>query len=435
MTKVEPFKIAIAGVGTVGGGVLEILNQKKSILFSKGINISVSAVATRKSLKNKLINHKNVVFFKSAEELVDLSDFDILVETIGGDSGVAKKIVFDAIKRGKHVVTANKALVSKYYDQLTLLADKNNCLFKYEAAVAGGIPVIKILNEFLMSNTVKKIYGILNGTCNFILTNMQKKNQSFNDVLLKAQKLGYAEANPKFDIDGTDTAQKLLILSSIAFNSTFVLYDIHTEGIQNIELIDLLYAESLGFKIKLLGLAAIKNRRVLTNVYPCLVRNDTEISNVDNVYNGVVIESDFCSKSFFQGEGAGAFPTATSVVSDIIEIFKLKDESKKNTTKKNQKITKSRIQERIGSYYLRFTTIDQPGVISGISNEFKKNKISMKSMLQKDSVMSSKGRATIVVTTHDCLEKNMMFALNKIDKLKFIQKKTVYLRIEDFEKS
>ena len=434
MTKVQLFKIAIAGIGTVGGGVLEILNKKKAFFSSKGINLKVSVIATRRPLKN-LSNLKNAVNLKSAEELLSFSDYDLLVETIGGESGIAKEIVFNALMRGKHVVTANKALVSKYYDKLRKLADKNDCLFKYEAAVAGGIPVIKILNEFLVSNSVKKIYGILNGTCNFILTNMQKKNESFNNILSKAQKLGYAESNPKFDVDGTDTAQKLLILSSIAFNTKFQLNDIHTEGIQNIELVDLLYAESLGFKIKLLGLAEKKKSKVLTNVYPCLVRNNTEISNVDDVYNGVVIECDFCRKSFFQGEGAGAFPTATSVVSDIIEIFKLKNELIKSETQKPPVIFKSKIEERIGSYYLRFTTVDKPGVISGISNEFKLNKISMKSMLQKDSDQSLNGKATIVVTTHDCLEKNMMSALRKINKLDFIQKKTVYLRIEDFEKS
>ena len=200
--------------------------------------------------------------FKNAEELINFKDYDVLLETIGGEDGVAKKIIFDALKKKKHVVTANKALVSKYWSTLREISKKNNCLVKFEATVAGGIPIIKVLEDFLPSNQINKIYGILNGTCNYILTNMKKKNEDFKQILNKAQKLGYAESNPVFDIDGTDTAQKLSILASLSFNINLEVKKIYTQGIEDIDLIDIKYAESLGYKVKLFGIAEKKIKKI-----------------------------------------------------------------------------------------------------------------------------------------------------------------------------
>ncbi|MBD22894.1 MAG: homoserine dehydrogenase [Alphaproteobacteria bacterium] len=421
-------RIVIAGVGTVGNGVLDLLAKNKIL---QNFRFEIPYVASRRKINIRKFHLKNTKVFRDAKSILELNDYDVLVELIGGDEGVSKKIVFDALKKGKKVVTANKALVSKYWDEINKRCTKYNSLIFYEAAVAGGIPIIKVIKEFLLSDKIRKIYGILNGTSNFILTNMLTKNEDFEKILKKAQELGYAEAEPSFDIDGIDTAHKLSILASIAFNLNCSVDKVSTDGIRNIELMDLKYSEELGYKIKLLGIINFKNKELLSFVYPCLIDKRELISSVDGVYNGIVVESDFCKKSFFQGERAGAEPTATSVVSDLLTI---KNSSKKNKTIINSNIKHKslKIDNRIGSYYLRFTTIDKSGVISGITKEFKKNNISMKSMLQKDQNPNSKN-ATIVVTTHNCLEKDIKKALTKINALKFIIKKTVMIRIENFK--
>lgn len=420
-------KIAIAGIGTVGKGLLRILE----VLGGNASNIEVTAIASRRkvNIPNKTLFKKTQVF-KDAEQLLQYDNYDILVELIGGEDGVAKKIVFNALKKKKYVVTANKALISKYWKDLNKISNEMGVSIKFEAAVAGGVPIIKIINEFLVSNKISRIYGILNGTSNYILTKMLTSNKKFSEILKDAQSLGYAESDPTFDIDGIDTAHKLSILCSLAFDTNCDLKYIKSEGIRNIELSDLKYADSLGYKVKMLGISEQKGKEIKNYVFPCLVAKNNFIANVDDVYNGVVIESNFCKKSFFQGEGAGSFPTATSVISDILSIIKLNENSLKEQKKSDFKM--SSVENRFGSYYLRFTTEDKPGVISGIANEFKKNNISMKSMLQKESQNKNSRSATIVITTHDCNEKNMILALAKINKMKFIKKKTIYYRIESF---
>ena len=420
-------KIAIAGIGTVGKGLLRILE----VLGSNASNIEVTAIASRRKVKipNKTLFKKTKVF-KDAEQLLDYDNYDILVELIGGEDGIAKKIVFNALNKKKYIVTANKALISKYWKDLNKISNEMGVSIKFEAAVAGGVPIIKIINEFLVSNKISRIYGILNGTSNYILTKMLTSNKKFPEILKDAQSLGYAESDPTFDIDGIDTAHKLSILCSLAFETNCDLKYIKPEGIRNIELSDLKYADSLGYKVKMLGISEQIGKEIKNYAYPCLVAKNNFIANVDDVYNGVVVESNFCKKSFFQGEGAGSLPTATSVISDILSIIKLNENSSKERKKLNFKM--SSVENRFGSYYLRFTTEDKPGVISGIANEFKKNNISMKSMLQKESKNKNSRSATIVITTHDCNEKNMILALAKINKMKFIKKKTIYYRIESF---
>ena len=419
-------KIAIAGVGTVGKGLLKILE----VLKNHAQDIEITAVASRKRINiPKKFLFKKTSIFNDAEQILKFDNYDILVELIGGDDGIAKQIVFNALKKKKHVVTANKALISKHWRDLNKVSNEMGVALKFEAAVAGGIPIIKIIDEFLLSNKITRIYGILNGTSNYILTKMLTTNKKFSEILKEAQILGYAESDPSFDIDGIDTAHKLSILCSLAFQTNCDLKFIKAEGIRNIDLLDLKYADSLGYKVKMLGISEQKGKEIKNYVYPCLVSKKNFIANVDNVYNGVVVESNFCKKSFFQGEGAGSLPTATSVVSDILSIIKLK----KNCSKEPKKLTfkMNMAENRFGSYYLRFTTEDKPGVISGIADEFKKNNISMKSMLQKESKNKNSKGATIVITTHDCNEKNMFLALVKINKMKFIKKKTIYYRIEN----
>ncbi len=419
-------KIAVAGIGTVGKGLLDLI--KKYLI--KRNHIEITAIASRRNYVFKDKIFKNTRVFKDAKDLIKFDDYDILVELIGGEGGISKQIIFNALRKKKSVVTANKALVSKYFNELQLLSLQNEVDIRFEAAVAGGIPIIKVINEFLVSNQIKKIYGILNGTSNFILSNMLNSNEEFEKILQKAQRLGYAESDPTFDIDGTDTSHKLAILSSLAFNFNIDSYNIENEGISEINLLDLKIADSLGYKIKLLGITEVKKTEIKNFVYPCLLSKDSFIAKIDGVYNGIVVESDFCKKSCFVGEGAGSYPTATSVLSDLIGITE--NNSRKKVTKiKLNKYKNMPLESRIGSYFLRFTTDDRPGVISGIANEFKNNNISMNSMLQKEPENINKKHATIVITTHKCLEKDMMRALKKINSLDFIRHKTVYIRIEN----
>ena len=424
----HPIKIAIAGVGTVGNGVLDLLFRNKVI---EKYNISITAIASRRKINKNNVRLKNTKIFKNAEKFLNFNDFDVLIELIGGEEGIAKEIVFNALLNGKKVITANKALISKHWVEIKKICNQNNASIKFEAAVACGVPIIKIIQEFLSSNKISKIYGILNGTSNFILTDMLTKNMTFEKILMKAQDLGFAESDPSFDIDGVDAAHKLSILASLAFNINCDLKKISIEGIRGIDLVDLKYSYELGYKIKLLAVTYFKSNNLLCSVYPCLVNQNDLIASVDGVYNGVVVESDFCKKSFLQGEGAGAYPTATSVVSDLISISEKPDRDF-NLNQKIKKHKNLRSSQRFGSYYLRFSTIDKSGVISDITKEFKKNNISMKSMLQRDREPNSKN-ATIIITTHKCYEKEINKALNKINSLKYVIKKTVSFRIENFK--
>ena len=425
----DTLRIAIAGVGTVGSGLLELIDKNKKFIQSKiEKNIKVKAIAKRKRQEKKNIDHDTLVF-NNAKDFLNFDDYDVLVELIGGDEGVAKEITFDALRKGKNVVTANKALISKHGVKMIQIANANKCRLAFEASVAGGIPIIKIANEFLISNKIKKIYGILNGTSNYILSKMYETKSDFLQILKEAQNLGYAESDPSFDIDGTDTAHKISILSLVAFGNSLNLKSIYTEGIENIEVEDINYAKMLGYKIKLLGITEKIGKRISQFVYPCLLNTQSNLANVDNVYNAICIASDYNDNLFFQGQGAGSHPTASSVMSDIIDLSVVKEDFFDLKYKHIKKFDGFSINNRIGSYYLRFTTEDKPGVISGISKEFKTNNISMKSMLQRDSKL--KNLASIVVTTHMCKELSMKKAISNINKINFVKKKTKILRIEN----
>ncbi len=266
----DTLRIAIAGVGTVGSGLLELINKNKKFIQSKiEKNIKVTAIAKRKRQEKRNIDLDTLVF-KNAKDFLKFDDYDVLVELLGGDEGVAKEITFDALRKGKNVVTANKALISKHGVKMIQIANANKCRLAFEASVAGGIPIIKIANEFLISNKIKKICGILNGTSNYILSKMYETKSDFHKILKEAQDLGYAESDPSFDINGTDTAHKISILSLIAFGNSLNLKSIYTEGIENIELEDINYAKMLGYKIKLLGITEKIGTKISQFVYPCL---------------------------------------------------------------------------------------------------------------------------------------------------------------------
>jgi homoserine dehydrogenase len=424
-------KIAVAGIGTVGSGLLEILFKNKTFIekkIEKRILISAVASRTPKKILKKL--NKSTIIFDDAKKLLDFNDYDLLVELIGGEGGIAKEIIINSLNKNKSVVTANKALVAQHGIEILKIAEKKNCKIAFEAAVAGGVPVIKVLKEFLLSNKIKKVFGILNGTSNYILSKMEETNKDFSAILKDAQEMGYAESDPSFDIDGTDTAHKLSILSMVAYGKVMDFKTVFIEGIEKIEIDDIKFADTLGYKIKLLGITQKIKGKVSQFVYPCLVDKKSTIASVNNVNNGIFIESDFSESLFLQGQGAGAYPTATSVISDIIDISNKKTTNLFDLKYKNlNKIEDFQLMNRVGSYYLRLSTIDKPGVIAGISKQFKEYSISMKSMLQKDSDVK-KGLATIVLTTHNCQEKDMKSAIKKINSLDFVMKKTIFYRIE-----
>ena len=424
----DALKIAIAGIGTVGSGLLDLIfKNKKHIEKRLNKRILITALASRKKIKSKL--DSSIIVYEDANQFTDFDDYDILVELIGGDEGVAKKIILNALRKGKNVVTANKALIAKYSYDLLDVAEKNNCRIAFEAAVAGGVPIIRTLKDFLLSNKIKKVYGILNGTSNFILSKMQETNKSFALILDEAKRLGYAEADPTLDINGMDCAHKISIISMISFGNILNSDHVYVEGIENIEIEDIIFSDTIGYKIKLLGITEKLNNKISQFVYPCLVNKNTTLANVNDVYNGVLIESDFNDNLFLQGQGAGSSPTSSSVMNDIIELS-LTDLSFFDLKTKNLKKYKNNlIKERIGSYYLRFTTEDKPGVIASISNEFKRYNISMKSMLQKEA--KQKKQASIIVTTHSCRELSMQQAIKKINLMSFVKKKTILYRIEE----
>jgi len=358
-----------------------------------------------------------------------IDDVDIIVELIGGSEGVAKKLVFSALKNKKHVITANKSLMAKYGDELAFLAEKNQVNLEYEASVAGGIPIIRSIKEGLIVNKINKIYGILNGTTNFILSSMEDSKKNFSEVLNNAKKLGFAERNPISDLNGNDSAAKLRILSSIAFSKKISKNKILTEGIQNINLTDILYAKKFGYKIKLLSISEIKMNKLSERVHPCLISNTSYLSNIDGVLNAVVINGLPIGKSIFQGEGAGAGPTSSALISDLCSILRGNIKFPFGISSHSRKtISKFNISKHISSSYFRIEVKDIPGVLSSITRIFAKNKISIKNLIQNPDKKNKK--ASIIIITHENLEKNYKNLFLSIIKNKFVLKKPTFIRIE-----
>tara|TARA_Y100000590_G_C15507814_1_gene934224 strand:- start:3 stop:1037 length:1035 start_codon:yes stop_codon:yes gene_type:complete len=342
---------------------------------------------------------------------------------------MAKKVVFSALMNKKHVITANKALMSKYGDKLSLIAEKNHVNLEYEASVAGGVPIIRSIKEGLIANKINKIYGILNGTTNYILSSMEKKNKSFSEVLNKAKKLGFAETNPMSDLNGSDSAAKLRILSSLAFNKSISKNKILTQGIQSINLTDIFHAKNLGYKIKLLSISEIRNNKLMERVHPCLILKNSYIGKIDGVLNAVVIDGSPIGKSVLQGEGAGPGPTTSALISDLCTVLKGKINYPFGVSSKNRKkISKFNILNHICSSYLRVEVKDQPGVLSSITKDFAKNNVSIKNLIQKPDKKNK--RASIIIITHENYEKNYYNLLLNLKKNKFVLKKPTFIRIE-----
>jgi len=421
--------IAIVGFGNIGSYFYKILEKNKKIITIKTGKIPFVKYISAKSInKKRSIKIPKSKWFKNPMYLTSKKNIDVIVELIGGSDGIAKKIVFSALKNKKHVITANKALMAKYGDQLAHIAEKNNVNLEYEASVAGGIPVIRIIKEGLIANKINKIYGILNGTTNYILSTMEETGRSFSEVLDDAKKLGFAENNPASDLEGNDAAAKIKILSSIAFNKTISKNKILTEGIQNLNQKDIYHAKNLGYKIKLLAIAEIKNNKLMERVHPCLILKNSYIANINGVLNAIVVDGYPIGRSVLQGEGAGS----SALISDLCSILRGNIKYPFGVSCfLRKKIRKFNILNRACSSYLRIEVKDQPGVLSSITKIFAKNKISIKNLIQAPNKKEKK--ATVVIITHEALEKNFNNLLSNLYKNKFVLKKPIFIRIEKFK--
>lgn len=426
----ETFKVALAGLGTVGGGVVKLLREQSDLLEKRtGRKIKLTAVSDlnqQKLLELGLLGEAD--YYKDALEMVRKADADLVVELIGGANGIAYQVCLESLKQGKAFVTANKAMIAHHGNELAKLTEEKGLFFGYEAAVAGGIPIIKSLREGFVGNQVSEVYGILNGTCNYILTVMRETGKPFGEVLSDAQKLGYAEADPSFDIDGIDTAHKTCILGALAFGMPINLDALNIEGIRHISALDIAFAEELGFRIKLLGVGRRSEQGVSLNVYPCMIPQTSEIAHVDGVFNAVITEGDFVGHSMLVGRGAGERPTASAVVSDIADAAtgrKLPLLTVKNDEIKALPIVP--LSEREGEYYLRLEVRDEPGVIAQIAKILGDEQVSIASMIQRGQTQWS---VPLMMTLHRAKEARVTAALAKIEDLSAVLKKPCLIRIE-----
>ena len=424
------FNIAIVGFGNIGSYFYKTLEKNKKTIFIKTGRIPVVKYISAKKLnKKRKVKIPKSKWISNPIKLTKNKDIDLIVELIGGSDGIAKKLVFAALKNKKHVITANKALIAKHGDQLAYIAEKNKVNLEYEASVAGGVPVIRSIKEGLIANKIIKIYGILNGTTNYILSKMEESGQNFSEVLKKAKKLGFAESNPISDLNGTDAAAKIRILSSLAFNKTISKNNILTEGIQNLNQNDISHAKNLGYKIKLLAISEVINGKLMERVHPCLVLKNSYIARIGSVLNAIVVDGQPIGRSVLQGEGAGPGPTTSALISDLCSILRGNIKFPFGVSYfLRKKIKKFNILNHSCSSYLRIEVKDQPGVLSSITKIFAKNKISIKNLIQIPD--KKKNEASIIIITHKTYEMNFNRLLINLNKNKFLIKKPTFIRIE-----
>ena len=425
-----PLKIALAGLGTVGAGTLRLLRNNADLLGERcGRQIAVGAVSARDRRRDRGIDISAARWFDDAAAMAADPEIDVVVELIGGADGVALDTVKAALARGKHVVTANKALMAHHGTELARLAEARGVALAFEAAVAGGIPIVKTLREGLAANHIARVYGILNGTSNFILSTMRESRREFGEVLAEAQKLGYAEADPSFDIDGVDAAHKLAILTSVAFGTEVNFAGVYVEGIRHISALDIEYAAELGFRIKLLGLARPTEHGIEQRVHPCMVPRTTPIASVEGVFNAVMVEGDFCGRIMLEGRGAGAEPTASAVVADLLDIAaERRSPSFAVAAAELSARPASPMERHRGAYYVRLMVVDRPGVIADVAAALRDEQVSMEAMIQRGR---APGEAVpVVLTTHETEEAAMRRALSRIGGLSTVLEPPRMIRIE-----
>ena len=420
--------IAIIGLGNIGTYLYKYLLSNKKILSKKNNCLpEISFVSARNKNKKRKIKINKRKWLNNYLDATKLDNVDIIIELIGGAEGPAKKLVFNALKNKKHVVTANKALIAKYGDQLSKIAEKNKVNLEFEAAVCGGVPIIRSLKEGLIANKINRVYGILNGTSNYILSTMDKDNKNFKDVLFDAKKLGYAESNPSSDLNGDDVAAKLKILTSLCFNS-FIDNNIHVEGINFIDKFDIDNANNLGYKIKLLGVSEIFNNKILQRVHPTLIEKSSYIASIDGVLNAVIVDGKPVGQNVIQGEGAGPEATTSALVSDISSILRGNIKFPFSISSfERKKLKYEDISERSFSAYLRFDVLDKPGVLSNITKIFSKNKVSIKRLIQTPG--KSKKNSSIVIITHNSKNKYLNKIIKQTENKPYVTNKPKLIRI------
>jgi len=434
---VKPIRVGLLGIGTVGGGTWDVLNRNADEIRRRaGRAIEITQVADKAvEVARKKVGRKARVT-SDAFELVRDKNIDIVVELIGGYT-IAKDLVLEAIKRGKHVVTANKALLATHGNEIFKAAQKKGVMVGFEASVAGGIPIIKAVREGLAANRIEWIAGIINGTSNFILSEMRDKGISFDTALKDAQKRGYAETDPTFDIEGVDAAHKLTILSALAFGTPMQFKKAYTEGISKLTADDIRYAEQLGYRIKLLGITKRKERGIELRVHPTLVPTRRLIANVEGVMNGILVKGDAVGPTLYYGAGAGAQPTASAVVADLIDVTRLITADPEHRVPhlafqpdQLSSVPILGMSEVETSYYLRMRVVDKPGVLAEVTRILADAKISIEAMVQKEPGKGEK-RVDIVMLTHLALEKNVNLAIARIEKLASVVGAVTRIRMEE----
>ncbi|WP_417693149.1 homoserine dehydrogenase [Roseibium sp.] len=426
-------RLGVAGLGTVGASVIRLLGEHGDALARKnGRAVEVTAVSARNRTRDRGIDLSGLAFFTDPIELAQSDEIDVFVELIGGDNGPAESSVRAALSAGKHVVTANKALLAKHGVDLAELAEDNGVCLNYEAAIAGGIPIVKTLRESLSGNAVTRIYGIMNGTCNYILTRMEKEGISFEDCLADAQRLGYAEADPTFDIEGNDTAHKLAVLTSLAFGTKISADDIYLEGITSITTADIQAADELGYRIKLLGVAQKTDTGIEQRVHPTMVPKQSAIAQVDGVLNAVAVDGDFVGGLVLVGPGAGGDATASSVVSDIADLARGDVTPVLGMPAKDlADYTRARMRLHEGGYYIRFTVQDRAGAFAEIAKAMGNKDISLQSIVQRHRGDADRADAkSVILITHETTEVAVREALDEIAETGVISGVPQMIRIE-----
>lgn len=433
----DALRVGIAGLGTVGASVLKILRDKGEMLTRQcGKEIIVTAVSARDAKRDRGVDFSSATWFDDPVALAKSNNIDVFIELIGGDEGPARAAVEAALKSGRHVVTANKALLAKHGVSLAKIAEEKGVLLNFEAAVAGGIPVIKALRESLTGNTVSRVYGIMNGTCNYILTRMWDEGISFEDCLADAQRLGYAEADPTFDIEGNDTAHKLAILTSLAFGTQIAADDIYLEGISNISLADIKAADELGYRIKLLGVALKTDSGIEQRVHPTMVPVESVIAQVHGVTNAVAIETDLLGELLLSGPGAGGAATASAVIGDLADIAKSRPGFQHGPVfgtpaKSLAPYKRAKMRSHEGGYFIRLTVHDRAGVFAAIAKRMADNDISLESIVQRQGAESHPDATkTVILVTHETTEAAVKKALEGIVKDGHSTDKPQMIRIE-----
>jgi homoserine dehydrogenase len=426
----DPMKIAVAGLGTVGAGTLKLLSEQAELLSLRaGKALQVTAVSARNRNLDRGVDISGYRWFDDAVAMAREADADVVVELIGGSDGAAKAVCEAAFTAGRHVVTANKALLAHHGTDLATKAEAAGVSLTFEAAVAGGIPVIRSLREGLAGNRISRLQGILNGTCNYILSTMRDTGRDYADVLAEAQQLGYAEADPAFDINGVDAAHKLALLSAVAFGSRVDFAGVYTEGISKIAAMDIEYAEELGYRIKLLGIAEMNHDGIHQRVHPAMVPAEAPIAAVEGVFNGIVTEGDFVGTTVLEGRGAGAGPTASAVVADLVDIACGRHAPTFGVPAEALEAIPSLPMDRhTGPYYVRLMVIDKPGVFADVAATLRDAEISFESVLQRSRAPG--GVVQVVLTTHETSEASMQSAMAAIEAIEAVREPPHMIRIE-----